>query len=56
MSLISPHFVVKSMIFPNFGQGPFPKTAGPGCQTISWIESKLDEAFVDMEIRVAKII
>ena len=25
MSLISPNFDVKSIIFPNFGQGPFPK-------------------------------
>ena len=28
MSLISPNFDVKSIIFPNFGQGPFPKIAG----------------------------
>ena len=28
MSLISPNFDVKSVIFPDFGQGPFPKTAG----------------------------
>ena len=30
MSLISPNFDVKSIIFPNFGQGPFPKIAGKG--------------------------
>ena len=28
MSLISPNFDVKSITFPNFGQGPFPKIAG----------------------------
>ena len=28
MSLLSPNFDVKSVIFPNFGQGPFPKIAG----------------------------
>ena len=28
MSLISPNFDVKSIIFPNFGQGPFHKIAG----------------------------
>ena len=28
MSLISPNFDVKSIIFPNFGQGLFPKIAG----------------------------
>ena len=28
MSLISLNFAVKSIIFPNFGQGPFPKIAG----------------------------
>ena len=28
MPLISPNFDVKSIIFPNFGQGPFPKIAG----------------------------
>ena len=28
MSLISPNFDVKLIIFPNFGQGPFPKIAG----------------------------
>ena len=28
MSLISPNFAVKSIIFPNFGQGSFPKIAG----------------------------
>ena len=28
MSLISPNFDVKSIIFPNFGQGPFPKITG----------------------------
>ena len=28
MSLISLNFDVKSIIFPNFGQGPFPKIAG----------------------------
>ena len=28
MSLISPNFDVKSIIHPNFGQGPFPKIAG----------------------------
>ena len=27
MSLTSPNFDVKSIIFPNFGQGPFPKIA-----------------------------
>ena len=27
-SLFSPNFDVKSIIFPNFGQGPFPKIAG----------------------------
>ena len=27
LSLISPTFDVKSIIFPNFGQGPFPKIA-----------------------------
>ena len=30
MSLISPNFDVKLIIFPNFGQGPFPKIAGKG--------------------------
>ena len=30
MSLISPNFDVKSIIFPNFGQGPFPKIARKG--------------------------
>ena len=30
MSLISPNFAVKLIIFPNFGQGPFPKIAGKG--------------------------
>ena len=30
MSLISPNFDVKLIIFPNFGQDPFPKTAGKG--------------------------
>ena len=28
MSLISPNFAVKSIFFPNYGQGPFPKIAG----------------------------
>ena len=28
MSLISPNFAVKTIIFPNFGQGLFPKIAG----------------------------
>ena len=28
VSLISPNFDVKSIIFPNFGQGPFPEIAG----------------------------
>ena len=28
MPLISPTFDVKSIIFSNFGQGPFPKIAG----------------------------
>ena len=28
MSLISPNFAVKSIIYPNFGQGPFPRIAG----------------------------
>ena len=28
MSLISPNFDVKWIIFPNFGQGVFPKIAG----------------------------
>ena len=28
MSLISPNFDVKSIIFPTFGQGPIPKIAG----------------------------
>ena len=28
MSLISPNFDVKAIIFPNFGQGPIPKIAG----------------------------
>ena len=28
MSLIFPNFDVKSIIFPNFGQGPFPKITG----------------------------
>ena len=28
MSLISPNFDVKSIIFPSFGKGPFPKIAG----------------------------
>ena len=28
MLLISPNFAVKSIIFPNFGQEPFPKIAG----------------------------
>ena len=28
MSLIPRKFDVKSVIFPNFGQGPFPKIAG----------------------------
>ena len=28
MSLISPNFAVKSIIFPNFAQGPFPKLLG----------------------------
>ena len=28
MSLISPNFDAKSIFFPNFGQGPFPKIAG----------------------------
>ena len=30
MSLISPNSDVKSIFFPNFGQGPFPKIAGKG--------------------------
>ena len=30
MSLISPNFDVKSIFFPNFGQGPFPQNAGKG--------------------------
>ena len=30
MALISPNFDVKSIFFPNFGQGPFPKIAGKG--------------------------
>ena len=28
MSLISPNFAVKLIIFPNFGQGPYLKIAG----------------------------
>ena len=28
MLLISPNFAVKSIIYPNFGQGPFTKIAG----------------------------
>ena len=28
MPLISPNFDVKSILFSNFGQGPFPKKAG----------------------------
>ena len=28
VSLISPNFDVESIIFPNFGLGPFPKIAG----------------------------
>ena len=30
MSLNSPNFDVKSIFFPHFGQGPFPKIAGKG--------------------------
>ena len=30
MLLISPNFDVKSIIFPNFGRGPFPKIVGNG--------------------------
>ena len=30
MWLFSPNFDAKSIIFPNFGQGPFPKIAGKG--------------------------
>ena len=30
MSLFSPNFDAKSIIFPNFGQGLFPKIAGKG--------------------------
>ena len=38
MSLISPNFAVKSIIFLNFGQGPFPNIAGksPGMQRVKW--------------------
>ena len=39
MSLISPNFDVKSVIFPNFGQRPFPKIAGKSSGTglsITW--------------------
>ena len=28
VTVISPNFDVMSIIFPNFGQGPFPKIAG----------------------------
>ena len=35
MLLISPNFDVKSIIFPNFDQGPFPKIAGKG-PTRAW--------------------
>ena len=33
--VVSPNFDVKWIIFPNFGQGPFPKIAGksPGMDT-----------------------
>ena len=30
MWLFSPNFDAKSIIFPNYGQGPFPKIAGQG--------------------------
>ena len=30
MLVFSPNFDVKSIFFPNFGQGPFPKIAGKG--------------------------
>ena len=34
MLLISPNFAVKPNIFPNFGQGHFPKIAGKALNTI----------------------
>ena len=35
MLLFSPNFAVKSIIFPNFGQGPFPKIAGKSLVSIN---------------------
>ena len=43
MPLISPTFDVKSIIFPNIGQGPFPKITGksPG-ESVTKVKQLLD--------------
>ena len=43
MLLIFPNFDAKSVIFPNFGQGPFPKITGKSPeQFMTWIKSNID--------------
>ena len=39
MSLISTNFDIKSIIFPNFGQEPFPKIAGKSHVVILYAQS-----------------
>ena len=46
MSIISPNFDVKSIFFPNFGQGPFPKIAGKG--PVRVLSDLLNQAFVHL--------
>ena len=44
-SLISPNFDVKLIIFPNFGQGPFPKIAAKSPELfLSWCSSYSSES------------
>ena len=48
MTLISPNVGVKSIIFPNFGQEPFPKIAGkiPDCRFCRFRSTKLIFVYV----------
>ena len=41
LHVMSPNFDVKSIIFPNFGQGPFPKIAGKSPVVVIDVEPHL---------------
>ena len=47
MSLISAKFDVKSIIFPNFGQGPFPKITGKSPDVLINQPKQMDNEMVN---------